>query len=270
MDERVGGHPIFGAWSQKSFNWGPGDQWSGSLGGDVMAAVTAGLDEFLGSGRWRSPRRQPAVLGCSPWLTDRDTVDRLLAFGASCIVINKPGQVRVESGEVTRLHDEGPGFPAEALPDFMWLAPRGEGGQPVLGPFDDSPRAPFRSVRVAGISRQDGTVPLVHAKLLLLGEITESEGEFGEPVVYFTPSRLWAGSANLTRNSRRSLEFGLWTDDPSLLSRMTSFLTDLLKYSELLAGFAAGPQPERVPYEFDDAAMYDYLRELGEHGQAMH
>lgn len=58
-----------------------------------MAAVTADLDEFLGSGRWRSPRHQPAVLGCSPWLTDTDTVDRLLAFGALCIMINKPGQV---------------------------------------------------------------------------------------------------------------------------------------------------------------------------------
>ena len=81
--------------------------------------------------------------------------------------------------------------------------------------------------------------------------------------MYFTPRRLWMGSANLTQNSRRSLEFGLWADDPSLLSRMTSFLTDLLKYSELLVGFAAAPEPERVPYEFDDAAKYEYLRDLG-------
>jgi hypothetical protein len=163
--------------------------------------------------------------------------------------------------------DDGPGFPAEALPDLMWLAPRGDADQPVLGPSDDSPGTPFRSVRVAGVGRQDAAIPLAHAKLLLLGEITESEGELGEHVVYFTPSRLWMGSANLTPNSRRSLEFGLWTDDPPLLNRMTSFLTDLLKYSEMLIGFAGAPEPERVPCEFDDAAMYEYLREFPEHDQ---
>lgn len=234
-----------------------------------MAAVTVGLDEYLGLDRWNSPRRQPAVLGCTPWLTDRDTVDRLLAFSASCIVINKPDRIWADPGEVTRLHDDGPGFAAEALPDFMWLVPRVGADQPVLGPSDDSPRTPFRSVRVAGVGRQDAVVPLVHAKLLPLGEITESEGELGEHVMYFTPRRLRMGSANLTRSSRRSLEFGLWTDDPSLLSRMTSFLTDLLKYSELLAGFASAPEPERVPYEFEDAAMYEYQRELPEHGQPL-
>jgi hypothetical protein len=118
--------------------------------------------------------------------------------------------------------------------------------------------------RVAGISKsQPSAAPLVHAKLLLLGEAGEGEGDFGEQVLYFAPRKAWLGSANFTLNSRRSLEFGLWTSDPSLLEMMRRFLTDLLSYSELLDSFDVHPVPERIPVEYDDEAMREALREIG-------
>ena len=45
------------------------------------------------------------------------------------------------------------------------------------------------------------------------------------------------------------------------MKKAHSFLTALLTYSELLTSFKPQPEPERIPYEFDDAAMYEYLRE---------
>ena len=132
----------------------------------------------------------------------------------------------------------------------------------MVGPFHDPSRQAFKSVRVAGQTRQQGIVQaLIHAKLLLLGAIIESEGEMGEYVSYFEPRRLWLGSANLTYNSRNSLEFGLWINDASLVDYGNRFLIDLLKYSELLSSYQPSPEPERIPYEFDDVAMYEYLRE---------
>ena len=111
-------------------------------------------------------------------------VDRLLRFGSSCIVINKPERVYAEPWQVRRLHDEGPGFPPTVLPEFDWLAPREDGRPAVLGPYDDPGREALKSVRVTGVP-QGRAVPLVHAKLLLLGAVIESEGEMGETVLFF-------------------------------------------------------------------------------------
>src|SRR5260221_14666050 len=114
MPDQVGEHPIFQSWAGRSDPWGPDDRWSASFGGDVLDTVTSGLDDYLRL-RW-SRRRSSAVLGCVPWLTDEEVVDRLLRFGSSCIVINKPERVYAEPWQVRRLHDEGPGFPPTVLP----------------------------------------------------------------------------------------------------------------------------------------------------------
>jgi hypothetical protein len=205
----------------------------------------AALDDYLALRDWASQRRQPAVLGCAPWLTDSAVVDRLLRFRQSCIVINKPDGITVDLRQARRLHDEGPGFPPAVLPEFRWLAPSEDGQPTLIGPSSNDPSSrPLGSVRVAGVIKQQGvTQPLVHAKLLLLGMTVESEGEMGEQVMFFRPRRLWLGSANLTNNSRRSLEFGLWIDDSSLLDLGGRFLTDLLTYSEPLSS----DQPKPVP-----------------------
>jgi hypothetical protein len=263
MADEVGEHPIFRAWARQSGAWGPDGTWSASFGGDVLSTITSGLDEYLALQRYW--REAPAILGCAPWLTDEQLVDRLLRFGSSCIVINKPDLGTGQHAQVRRLYDEGHGFPAEALPAFHSLAPS-QGGKPaVLGPYSENPaRQGFKSVRVAGISKsQPSAVPLVHAKLLLLGEAREGEGDFGEQVLYFAPRKAWLGSANFTFNSRRSLEFGLWTSDPSILEMVHRFLTDLLSYSELLDSFDVHPMPERIPVEYDDEAMREVLREMG-------
>jgi len=148
MPDEVGRHPIFDSWYGRSSEWGPDGKWSASFGGNVLGAVTSALDDYLALRDFASQRRQPAVLGCSPWLS--------------------------------------------------------------------------------------------------------------------RPQRLWLGSANLTNNSRRGLEFGIWTDDASLVDLGRGFLSDLLTYSEPLSSYQPRAVPERIPYEFDDAAFYEYFRELEE------
>jgi hypothetical protein len=57
----VGGHPIFRAWSRRSQSWGPDDRWSAAFGGDVLRALTDGLDGYLAGPDWRYWRTTSAV-----------------------------------------------------------------------------------------------------------------------------------------------------------------------------------------------------------------
>jgi hypothetical protein len=100
-------------------------------------------------------------------------------------------------------------------------------------------------------------VPILHAKLVLLGELTWHEDEaygLGE-MLRFEPERLWAGSANGTRSSRSSLEFGCWLDDPALLREALQFLTRVLRHSEDFDPDSADMVPDLAEPVFDDAAM---------------
>lgn len=102
------------------------------------------------------------------------------------------------------------------------------------------------------------TVPLVHLKLLVLGDLIHTdEHPEGFVVDYrtFLPRRVWLGSANLTWNSRRSLELGVWTQDQRLAEQAKDFLVELLAYSEPIDGDATNPAPEFHEVEFDDDAM---------------
>lgn len=105
MSDGVGDHPRFTSWSGTSFPWGAGDASTVRFGGNVLDGVVTGLQEFLAAGRWRMFCRTPAVLGCSPWLSDPAGVDELVRFTDCCVVIAKPDQAH---SQARRLHDEGP------------------------------------------------------------------------------------------------------------------------------------------------------------------
>ena len=91
------------------------------------------------------------------------------------------------------------------------------------------------------------------------------EGALGhvEDVMGFTPRRLWVSSANFTRSSRRSLEFGYWTEDRALVQGAERFLVKVMRASEGLDPDADSFQPDLAPVEFDDAAMAKALAEMG-------
>lgn len=109
-------------------------------------------------------------------------------------------------------------------------------------------------------------MPLVHAKLLVLGEawgFDDDEGpDFGLRTG-FKPMRAWFGSANWTTASAEHLEFGLWVDEPTLVDHAFRFLLDLLTFSEPLDTNSDQPSPELVDAEWDDDAFAEYMAEFG-------
>lgn len=280
MDEAfVGGHPLFKQWKGRGWPWGPSDTFEGLFGGNVLAGLNDGLDKFLADDWHR--RRKPGVLGCTPWLTDEAVVDRLVRFTECCIVINKPestpNHLSVVNDQTERLRESGPGWFRDVLPGISSssMAPKVDDKPVMVGPAgpytDDEPPTVFESVRVAGMRKGSrGTIPLVHAKLVLVGLVHWTDDHPSGYAVEqwsFEPRQLWLGSANLTANSRRSLEFGIWVDDPKILSQATEFLTDLLAYSEPLGSASAEPDPELEPYEYDEEAMWEAVREMRYYGE---
>lgn len=268
-DSSVGGHPIFKRWTGQSVPWGPEGRYEMSFGGDVLKSLTDGLDQFLESGARWSRRRMPGVLGCTPWLTDAEIVDRLVHFSECCVVINKPeslpGRLRLVDDQITQLHEAGHGLRLEVLRGLEEMAPKVDGKPLLVGPYDTLEWPTFWSVRVAGVRKTSRrSIPLVHAKLLVGGFVhwsDEHPSGYTEEWWSFEPRRLWFGSANFTNNARRSLEFGSWVDDVDLLGQATAFLTDLLTYSEQWGSTSIEPDPELASYDYDEEAMWEAWRE---------
>jgi hypothetical protein len=121
------------------------------------------------------------------------------------------------------------------------------------------------TIRTLGYRRKGGAlVPIMHVKLALLGHLWwYDEDALGYPgeFISFTPRRLWVSSANFTKSSRESLEFGYWTEDPALLQGAERFLLKAMASSESLDPDADLFEPDLAPVQFDDLAMAEALPE---------
>jgi hypothetical protein len=240
-----------------------------SFGRDVLRGLVDGIDDFieLREPRWRQFRSLgPALLGSAMWIDDEDLIERLEALTAACIVVTKQDRGPRKLEKLARLRDlneRTSGMPIRAFPELGGLVPKVD-GKPALvdpsSPFDDFV---VPTVRTLGFRKQ-GNVPIVHAKLALLGQLWwHDEGPLGhvEDVIGFTPRRLWISSANFTRSSRSSLEFGYWTEEPELMNGAARFLVNLMRLSEDLDPEADSPDPVLAPVDFDDGAMAEALAE---------
>lgn len=109
------------------------------------------------------------------------------------------------------------------------------------------------------------TLRIIHAKMFLLGHQWRHD-EDGSPagvvdVAGFIPKRLWLGSTNGTESSRLGLEFGVWLDDPDLLSDAERFLVKVMRSSEGIDPDDGLFEPEYVSVEYDDEAFYEAMRD---------
>lgn len=215
----------------------------------------------------------PVVLGCAMTMDDPDLMEALEQVGNACIVITKQESRHHGTPKWSQLEDFNEshthGLIAWAFPELEGLAPH-DGGRPrVVGPYDPDWRRlmDIGGVREVGYRKAGGhLVPIVHAKLALLGDVwsvEEGDDGFERITPRFVPTRLWVGSANFTQASRRSLEMGMWTSDTELMEAARRFLIGLIAQSEPLGKGPDGPQPELLPVEYDDeafrAAHADYL-----------
>ena len=242
------------------------------FGRDVLQGLIDGIAEFTAveQQRWQRSRRGligPALLGCTPWLTDRKLLDVIEGLpGGVCIVISKPPiteRDRRHLEELRAFNERAIGFAKRALSELATDEPTTAGKPAILGPYDPvDTDFVFEPIRTAWW-RQTGRSPLAHAKLALLGHRWWGYDDFDQEVDVFTPVRLWLSSANFTAGSRRNLEFGVWTEDSKLVAAARRYIVRLVGLSEPLGSTADHPEPELAPVTYDDAAFADYLAEVG-------
>lgn len=246
------------------------------FGLNVLQGLIDGMDEFLGDfgkseSRWRSPRWiAPAVLGSSIWIDDELLIEKIREYSVACVVVKKQGTNDREVEKLDRLklvNQQTPGMPVQAFSALTGLAPK-ENGKPVVldkySPLDGVPVPTFRTLGFRK-ARSNDSVPIPHAKLVLLGHlcwIDDKDFSSATEIISFRAVRLWVTSANFTSSSRRNLEFGFWTEDPALLGGAERYLVKLMRSSEALNPASDVFDPELAPVEYDAAVVSEALEDL--------
>ena len=252
------------------FAVGPDEGNRAFFGRNVLQGLVGGIDDFiqLREPRWKQFRSVgPVLLGSAMWIDDEELIEKLGALSAACIVITKQDRRHWKLQKLQRLRElngRTPGIPVRAFPALGGLAPKVDGEPAIVGPYSTIDDGVLPTIRTLGYRRDRRNVPIVHAKLALLGHLWwHDEGALGhvEDVVGFTPRRLWISSANFTGASRRNLEFGYWTEQPELVNGAERFLVNLMRFSEDLDPDAQTPDPDLAPVEFDDEAIAEALAE---------
>ncbi|MET7551531.1 hypothetical protein ABZS94_38590 [Streptomyces sp. NPDC005500] len=244
------------------------------FGTNVLAGLVEGIDRFRLDleQQQRSRSLGPAMLGAFLWVDDAELLQRIAEFPSACVVVSKQARGKYHAERLRKVAEavkDAAGFPAWALSELEELRFRQGGKAPVLGPGSPQERIRLPALRALGY-RKAGKhlVPILHTKMLLLGELWwHDEDALGgvADVTGFTPHRLWLGSANGTGSSRRSLEFGLWLEDPGLLKAAQRFLVEVLAQSEDLDPDSDDLTPDLVVPDYDDEAMWEAMAALADY-----
>lgn len=256
-------------------------------GSDVGSVGPCPLDPFGRLVDERSSRRigigaapplGPVARGHSPpvassrpmWIDDTELIDAIGQLAAATVIVRKqprrPTDLR-KLEPLDNLNQRTPGMPIRAFSALSGLAPLIDGKPALIGPNDRPDRTVVPTIRTLGWRKTGNeNVPILHAKLALLGHLWwHDEDGLGmvSDEIGFRARRLWISSANFTRSSRHSLEFGFWTEDQSLLDGAERFLVLLMASSEGVDPVSGAFRPDLAPFEFDDGAMADYAAEFG-------
>ncbi|MEV5862148.1 hypothetical protein AB0L83_20830 [Streptomyces sp. NPDC052071] len=249
------------------------------FGTNVLVGLIGGIDKFrrdLEQQR-RSRSLGPAMLGAFLWVDDAELLQRIAEFPAACVVVSKQPRGKYHAERLRKVAEavkDAAGLPTWAFSELEELRFHRDGKAPVLGPGSPQERVRLPALRTLGYRKAGNhLVPILHTKMLLLGELWwHDEDALGgvADVTGFTPHRLWLGSANGTGSSRRSLEFGLWLDDPGLLKAARRFLTEVLAQSENLDPDSNDLTPDLVVPDYDDEAMWEAMAALADHDADEH
>ncbi|MFJ8028712.1 hypothetical protein [Streptomyces sp. NPDC096311] len=205
-------------------------------------------------------------------MDDPELLQRIAEFPSACVVVSKQprGKRHVERlHKVAEAVKDAAGFPVRAFSELEELRFHQGGKAPLLGPGSPQEYIRLPALRTLGYRKAgDHLVPILHTKMMLLGELWwhDEDGLGGvADVTGFTPRRLWLGSANGTESSRRSLEFGLWLEDPGLLKAARRFLVEVLAHSQELDPDSDGLEPDLVMPDYDDEVMWEAMTALADY-----
>jgi hypothetical protein len=143
------------------------------FGRDVLSRLVAGLGQ---AAQERRTERSwgPGVLGCAMWMDDPEMITVLHRMANACIVVTKQPSRKYTQAGVAALTElaAAKGLTQQAYPELGELAPQANGRPRVVGPFApifDHETGAVREVGFRKVGRR--LVPLVHAKILLLGRM---------------------------------------------------------------------------------------------------
>jgi hypothetical protein len=233
------------------------------FGRNVLRGLIDGIDEALARKR-RVRSDGPALLASAMWIDDEELLGRLARLTSVSIVVRKAPRDHYRMPALREANEQINGLPLRTFPSFGYMAPKVDGEPQVVGPGDPMGAAVLPAIRSIGY-RTTGWAPIVHAKIALLGEQWwHDEDEIGgaADIIGFRAERLWVSSANFTSGSRRNLEFGYWTDEPSLLEGAQRFLLRLIESSEAIDAEGDSLDPDLAQVKFDDMAFGEYLAEF--------
>ncbi len=244
------------------------------FGLNVLQGLVDGIRDFteVRQERWRRRYRSlgTALIASSMWIDDIELIDAIGRLAASSIIVTKQGRRPADLRKLEPLDDlnyRTPGMPIRAFSALSGLAPTVDGQPALIGPYDRPDDTVVPTIRTLGWRKtRNENVPIVHAKLALLGHLWwHDEDGLGmvTDVVGFSARRLWISSANFTRSSRHSLEFGFWTEEQSLLDGAERFLVLMMGSSEGVDPESDAFRPDLAPYEFDDEAMAEAAADFG-------
>ncbi|NNN21990.1 MAG: hypothetical protein HKL80_08330 [Acidimicrobiales bacterium] len=240
------------------------------FGLNVLQGLTEGIDDFIINKHdlWSCIRSLgPILLGSSMWIDDQPLLDKIAELYGATVVITKQSHNKKELQQLREFNEGTPGLSIAAFPDFNLLAPKVNGSPEVIGPHSSINDWIIPTIRTLGYRKElkNDSPPILHAKLALMGHLRwHDEGPIGtvENIVWFKAQRLWVSSANFTESSRRSLEFGFWTEEPELLEGAERFLIKLIQSSENLDPVEGSFFPELAGVEFDNEAMFEHWKSI--------
>jgi hypothetical protein len=244
------------------------------FGRNVIRGLVGGIDDYVHErqDRWRRRGRWsmgPGLVGTAMWIDDDELIDTIASLSGACVVVTKQPLTKRRRERLARLaavNERTDGLRINAFPYLSGLAPKVDGKPQIVGPYDPMGEDSVPTFRTLGFrSSGKSLVPIMHAKLAVVGEFwwfDEAEPYGVGDVFGFAPARLWISSANFTRSSRSSLEFGYWTEDEKLLDAAYHFIMQAIRSSEPLDAAADVPDPEFVPVDFDEAAMIEAISDM--------
>jgi hypothetical protein len=133
------------------------------------------------------------LLGSAMWIDDEELIEKLQQLSAACIVVKKQGRNLKKLEPLAALNERTPGVPVRAFSALSGLAPRVDGQPNVVGPCSPMFDGTVPTIRTLGFRRIGDLVPIVHAKLALLGHLwwhdEDAEGQVAD-VIGFEGQRL--------------------------------------------------------------------------------
>lgn len=251
------------------------------FGRDVLAGLVDGIREEVSRQRERASQWHwgTGVLGCAMWMDDPELMDVLTQCQNQCVVVTKQPRDKgwsekdrmMRAFELRAGGEGGGGLVQAAYRELAeWARPDGSGPL-IVGPGTPDWQGAISPLRELGF-RKSGNhlVPIVHAKLLLVGEMRwtdEHASGYSVDELSFVPKRLWVGSANFTARSRLSLEMGSWTSVPDMMTAARRFLLTLVAWSEPWGSLHDDMSPELTPIEYDEVSISEYLQDRERHDE---